>query len=61
MLKWAVVFFLISIFTAFLGLYEIAGLTMDIAQFLIGLFLVIAVILFALGYWGTKKVRKSLS
>lgn len=59
MLKWALLFFVVSIVAGLFGLYELAGLTMDIAQFVIGLFLVLAVIFLGLGLFGYKKAKKA--
>lgn len=60
MLYWSLVFFLISIVAGILGLNNVAGLSMDIAKFLIGLFLVLAIVSFAIGIWTYKKAKNLL-
>lgn len=61
MLFWAVVFLVISIISGALGLTGVAGFTMDVAQFLVGAFLVLALIFFGLAIWGGKKVSNLFS
>lgn len=61
MLYWSLIFFIISVVAGVLGMNGVAGLTMDIAQFLIGLFLVLALVFLGLGIWGIKKAKNALS
>lgn len=61
MLYWAVIFLVISVISGALGLSGVAGFTMDVAQFLVGAFLVLAIIFFALAIWGGKKVSNLFS
>ena len=60
MLYLAFVFFIISIVAGVFGMNGVAGLTMDIAQFLIGIFVVLALVFLALGMWGYKKAKNAL-
>ncbi|KYG65727.1 hypothetical protein AZI86_01230 [Bdellovibrio bacteriovorus] len=61
MLYWSLVFFLISLVAGILGLNNVAGLSMDIAKFLIALFLVLAIVSFAIGIWTYKKAKNLLN
>jgi uncharacterized membrane protein YtjA (UPF0391 family) len=56
MLKWAAVFFIISIIAGLLGFTNIAGGAMDIAKILFGIFLIFALILLICGlfFFGAK-------
>lgn len=56
MLYWALVFFIISLVAGLFGMYEIAGVTMDVAQFLFWGFLIIAGIFLAAAIWTGRKV-----
>ena len=49
MLKWAAIFLVISLIAAMLGFTNIAGSALDIAKVLFGIFLFIAIVLFAGG------------
>lgn len=60
MLYWAVVFFVISLVTGFMGMNGIAGFTMDVAQFLFWGFLILAGVFLVLGIWGAKKTTNML-
>lgn len=60
MLYLAFIFFIVSIVAAVFGMNGIAGLTMDIAQFIIGAFVVLAITFLALGVWGYKKAKNAL-
>ena len=60
MLYWAAIFFLISIVAGIFGANGVAGATMDIAQFFIGAFLVVAIIFLILGFMGYKKAKSLL-
>lgn len=57
MLYWAAVFFVISIVAGLLGMNNVAGVTMDIAQFFIGIFLVLAIMAVAFWIWAAKKAK----
>ena len=56
MLKWAAVFFLISIIAGMLGFTNIAGSAMDISKILFAIFLIFAIILLVCGlfFFGAK-------
>ncbi len=56
MLKWAAVFFIISIVAATLGFTNIAGSAMDISKILFGIFLFVAIVLLICGifFFGAK-------
>ncbi len=60
MLYWSLIFFVISLIAGLLGMNNVAGLTMEIAQFLIGLFLVLAIITLVLGVLAFKKAKSLL-
>lgn len=60
MLYWSLIFFVISLIAGLLGMNNVAGLSMDIAQFLIGLFLVLAIITLVLGVLAYKKAKSLL-
>jgi uncharacterized membrane protein YtjA (UPF0391 family) len=49
MLKWAAIFFVISIVAAMLGFTNIAGASLDIAKVLFGIFLFVAIALLVCG------------
>ncbi len=55
MLRYALVFFLISIIAALFGFGGIANTSADIASFLFWLFLVVFLVTFVLGLMGLKK------
>jgi uncharacterized membrane protein YtjA (UPF0391 family) len=56
MLKWAAIFFVISIIAAMFGFTNISGSAMDIAKILFGIFLFFALVLLVCGlfFFGTK-------
>ena len=56
MLRWALIFLLISMFAGALGFGGVAGAAAGMAKFLFGLFLVCAVIFFIIGLTIAKKV-----
>jgi uncharacterized membrane protein YtjA (UPF0391 family) len=56
MIKWAVIFAVVSLVLAVLGFGGLAGAAMDIAKMLFWLAVIIAVILFVLGLTIYKKV-----
>lgn len=56
MLKWALIFAVVALVLAVLGFGGLAGAFIDIAQILFWLAVVIAVVLFVLGYTVYKKV-----
>ncbi len=56
MLYWALIFFIVSLVAGIFGMYEIAGVTMDIAQFLFWGFLIIAALFLVLGLFTGRKV-----
>lgn len=60
MLYWSLIFFIISLVAGLLGLNNVAGLTMDIAKFLIILFLTLAIVSLALGIWTYRKTKRLL-
>lgn len=60
MLYWAAIFFMISIIAGVLGMNQVAGVTMDIAQFFIGLFFVLAILFVAFWAWAAKKTKDVL-
>lgn len=60
MLYWALVFFVVSIVAGLFGLNEIAGLTMDVAQFLFWAFIILAAVFLVLGVIGARKTRNML-
>lgn len=55
MLSWAFTFLIIAIIAAVLGFSGIAGSATAIAKFLFGLFLIVFVVLFAVGLLTGKK------
>lgn len=55
-IKWAIIFAVAALVLAVLGFGGLAGAFMDIAQILFWLAIVIAVLLFALGFTVYKKV-----
>ena len=57
MLYWALIFFIISLVSYGFGAYGIAGLTMDVAQFLFFTFLILAGILLAIAFAGVAKLK----
>lgn len=56
MIKWAIIFAVVSLVLAVLGFGGLAGAFMDIAQILFWLAVIITVILFVLGFTIYKKV-----
>lgn len=56
MIKWAIIFAVIGLIAGVVGFTGIAGAAMGIAQFLFWAGIIIAVILFILGYTVFKKV-----
>lgn len=56
MIKWAIIFAVLALVMAVLGFGGLAGAFIDIAQILFWLAVVIAVLLFVLGYTVYKKV-----
>jgi len=56
MIKWAIIFAALALVMAVLGFGGLAGAFIDIAQILFWLAVVIAIILFVLGYTIYKKV-----
>ena len=56
MIKWAVIFAALALVMAVLGFGGLAGAFIDIAQILFWLAVVIAIVLFVLGYTIYKKV-----
>ena len=56
MIKWAIIFAILALVMAVLGFGGLAGAFIDIAQLLFWVAVVIAVILFVLGYTVYKKV-----
>jgi len=56
MIKWAIIFAVIGLIAGVLGFSGMAGAAMGIAQFLFWAGIIIAVILFILGYTVFKKV-----
>lgn len=56
MIKWAIIAALVALVLAVLGFGGLAGAFMDIAQMLFWLAVIIAVILFVLGFTIYKKV-----
>lgn len=56
MIKWAIIFAVIGLLAGLLGFSGLAGAAMGIAQFLFWAGIIIAVILFVLGYTVFKKV-----
>jgi uncharacterized membrane protein YtjA (UPF0391 family) len=44
MLKWALIFFIVSLIAGFFGFYRVSAATGTIAKVLFGLFLVVAVL-----------------
>ncbi|WP_114950959.1 DUF1328 domain-containing protein [Sphingosinicella terrae] len=56
MLKWAVIFAVIALVLAVLGFGGLAGAFIDIAKILFWLAVIIAVIMFALGFIAYRKV-----
>lgn len=56
MIKWAIIFAVLALVMAVLGFGGLAGAFIDIAQILFWLAVIIAVILFVLGYTVYKKV-----
>lgn len=56
MLKWALIFAVVALVLAVLGFGGLAGAFIDIAQILFWLAVLIAVVLFVLGYTVYKKV-----
>jgi uncharacterized membrane protein YtjA (UPF0391 family) len=56
MLKWAAIFFVIAIIAGLLGFTGVAGVSMDIAQLLFGIFLFLAVLAIVAGLFIAKKV-----
>lgn len=61
MLKWSLVFFVISIIAAFFGFGGIAETTSGIAQVLFFLFLAAFVVTLVMGLWVGKKATNTLS
>jgi|FLYM01.1.fsa_nt_gi uncharacterized membrane protein YtjA (UPF0391 family) len=58
MLYWALIFFIVSLVSGAMGLYNLAGVTMDIAQFLFWAFLILAALFLAIGLWSARKISK---
>lgn len=56
MLKWALIFLVIALISAALGFGGIAGAAAGIAKFLFIAFLIIAAIMFAVGFVAMKKI-----
>jgi uncharacterized membrane protein YtjA (UPF0391 family) len=56
MLKWAGIFLIVALVAGIFGFGFVAGAAWDIAKFLFGLFLVVALILFIGGAWLWRKV-----
>lgn len=56
MLKWAIIFAVVAIILAILGFGALAGVAMTIAKILFFIAVVIAVLLFILGFTIYKKV-----
>lgn len=56
MLKWSIIFLIISFIAAALGFSGVAGASAGIAQFLFVLFLIVSIVLLVLGYTVFKKV-----
>lgn len=57
MLKWALIFVVAALVLAILGFGGLAGAFIDIAQMLFWIAVVIALLLFALGYTVYRKVH----
>lgn len=60
MLWWSVIFLVISLVAGLLGLNNVAGLSMDIAKILFGLFMFLAIAAFAIGIWSYNKAKSLL-
>lgn len=58
MIKWAIIFAVIGLIAGLLGFTTLSGAAMGIAQFLFWTAIIIAVILFILGFTVFKKVAK---
>ncbi|MGO1540383.1 MAG: DUF1328 domain-containing protein [Luteimonas sp.] len=58
MIKWAIIFAVIGLIAGLLGFTGLSGAAMGIAQFLFWAAIIIAVILFILGFTIFKKVTK---
>lgn len=56
MLKWAVIFLIISIIAALLGFTGIAGVAVGIAKILFGIFLVLFIVFLLLAIFAAKKI-----
>jgi uncharacterized membrane protein YtjA (UPF0391 family) len=57
MLRWAVIFLVISLISGLLGFFWIAGAAADIAKFLFCLFLVVCILFFIAAIVLARKVR----
>lgn len=58
MLRAALSFFLLALFAYVLGAYQIAGLSMEIARILLGLFMFIAILLFVAALFIGRKIKQ---
>jgi uncharacterized membrane protein YtjA (UPF0391 family) len=58
MLRWALTFFIVSIIAGLLGMYGVAGLTMDVAKILVGAFLILAIVMVVAGIAGGRKAKE---
>ncbi len=56
MIKWAIIFAVLALIMAVLGFGGLAGAFIDIAQILFWLAVIIAVVLFVLGFTVYKKI-----
>lgn len=56
MLYWALVFFVVGLVAALVGLTSIAGASFAIAKFLAGLFLILFVVFLILGVTAARRV-----
>ena len=57
LLKWALVFFVVSIIAALFGFTDIAAATADVARILFYIFLVIFIVLLVLGLAVSRRFR----
>ena len=60
MIKWALIFLVVSLVAGIAGMWGVAGVAMDVAQFFFWGFLVIAFVFFALGIYGARKVSQAM-
>lgn len=60
MLKWSIVFFVISLIAGAMGFFGVAGAAASIAKVLFGLFLFAFVVTIILGVAAANKVKRNL-